>query len=69
MIHGAATIATRVTTESTTSTNVRKRAPAIRPSSGPCRLAQSTSSGTKTLVKIPPRISSYTMFGVVFAMT
>ena len=58
MISGANTIATSVTADSTTSTNVRNRAPAMRPSSSSVRFAQSTRSGTKTLVKIPPRTSS-----------
>jgi hypothetical protein len=58
MIHGARIIATTVTADSTTSTKVRKRWPAIRPSSVAVPLRPVDQDGTKTLVKIPPRISS-----------
>ena len=67
MICGAKIIAIAVTADRTTSTIVRNRLPTSHAASVPFVRAQSTSSGTKTLVRMPPSTSSYTMLGVVFA--
>ena len=58
MIWGAKIIASAVTADRTTSTIVRNRLPASHAASAPCVRRQSTSSGTKTLVRMPPRTSS-----------
>ena len=62
-MNGAATMATIVSTTSAVIA-VPKIADALRSSS---RSYASTNSGTSVAVRIPPRMSSKTMLGVLFA--
>ena len=58
MIWGAKIMPMTVTTLRTTNAKVRTRRPTSQAASSPCFCRHSTKTGTKTEVRIPPRISS-----------